>query len=57
LAIAVGGLLFPIAETQNLLLNGVPPAAEAVMVGAMHGNGDSPPQAAKKAKSQQSKLS
>ncbi|MDP8988678.1 MAG: hemerythrin domain-containing protein [Acidobacteriota bacterium] len=35
---------------ETLLAKGVPKAAEAVMVGAMHGKGDSPARAAEKAK-------
>ncbi len=36
---------------EKLLVSGVPPVAEEAMVGAMHGKGDSPAQAAEKAKS------
>jgi hypothetical protein len=46
-----------VSRKEKLLLNGVPPAAEAVMVGAMHGKGDSPAQAAEKTKSQHPKRS
>ncbi len=42
---------------QKLLANGVPKVAEAVMVGAMHGKGDSPAQAAEKAKAHHPKRS
>lgn len=42
---------------ENLLADGVPPAAEEAMVGAMHGKGDSPAQAAEKAKSHAPKRS
>ncbi len=42
---------------EKLIASGVPPAAEEVMVGAMHGKGDSPAQATAKAKSHHSKRS
>ena len=42
---------------EKLLANGVPKVAEAVMVGAMHGKGDSPAQATEKAKAHQPKRS
>jgi hemerythrin-like domain-containing protein len=42
---------------KNLQANGVPKAAEEVMVGAMHGKGDSPAQAADKAKAHAQKSS
>jgi hemerythrin-like domain-containing protein len=42
---------------EKLLVNGVPKVAEAVMVGAMHGKGDSPAQASEKTKAQQPKRS
>jgi len=41
----------------KLLASGVPPAAEAAMVGAMHGKGDSPAQAAERTKSHAQKRS
>ena len=42
---------------EKLLANGVPKVAEAVMVGSMHGKGDSPAQASEKAKAHQPKRS